>query len=781
MSGEILLVLAVLAVATALFASGRVRMDVVALMVLCFLAISGLVTPEEAVAGFSHPAVITIWAMFILSEGLTRSGIADVLGQRLVQLAGDSEVRLLTCLMLLAALMSGFMNNIGVAALLLPVTVGMARQTGVAPSRLLMPMAFACLLGGLLTLIGTAPNLLVSAALVDAGFPAFGFFDFAPVGIPVVLAGTAFVVLAGRHLLPHRDPMADSSGRDLRSLYGLEERIFAVRVPPDSLLISKRISDTGLTSTAGLMVMALTRAGQTRALPATTMRLQAGDTLLLQGRQDRFNLLRQWSQLTIEREAPMLQEKMLEDAALYELVVEEDSPLVGQTLVPAEFFQRFGGWLLAIRNRHTLRRTHLRERVIRAGDCLLVQADESAMERLRESCQPFEVRRLEQEEVEEQYQLDERLLVLRVPRDAALAGRSVGESRLDKAFDFRLMALFRDGGFHRPLPPEEVIEGGDLLLVQGRMEDFEILRGLQQLRILDDATPYMRVFDQGKLAMVEASIHPHASLGERTVADFKLRETYQVEVAAIWRGGRPWRSGLGEQVLQHGDALLLVGPERQLARLRESPDLIVLNPVSAPEIDRRKAPMAAALMALVVLVTLLGWLPIYIAAILGAVLMVLGNCLSMEQAYQSIHWRSIFLIAGMMPMGAAMQGSGAAAFLGEALLTATDSRGPWAAVAALYLSTVLATLVVPNIVLVVLMAPVALSVSETLSIAPHAPLMAVAVAAAASVASPVSHPSSVLVMGPGAYRFGDFLKLGLPLTLVVFLVAALTMPVFWPL
>jgi len=779
---DIIMVLAILGVAMLLFATSWVRMDVVALMVLCMLAITGLVGPEEAISGFSHPAVITVWAMFILSEGLTRAGIADAIGRRVIGVAGTGEIRLIVAFMLLAGVLSGFMNNIGVAALLLPVVVGVARQSELAPSRLLMPMAYGCLLGGSLTLIGTPPNLLVSTALADAGMPEFGFFDFAPIGIPILLAGTAFVALFGRFLLPDRDPISQSGkSRDLRQMYSIEERIFAMRVAEDSLIVGKRIADTGLTSAAGLMIVALTRAGQTQALPSAATRLQAGDILLAQGKLDRFSVLRQWSELSIEREAPILHEQLLEGAALYEVAIGEDSEFIGSAVVPAEFHARYGAWLLAIRNKDEVRRTHLSERPIKAGDRVLVQADDKALAKLTDRYPGAEPIVLTPERVQELYQLEERLLVLRVPREAGLVERTVRESRLGKAFDFRLMAIFRDGEFLRPLAPGEKIQGGDLLLVQGRMEDFDMLRGLQQLQILDDATPYMRVFEQGKIDMVEATIHPHTPLNGRTVADLKLRDTYQVEPAALWRGDRPYRSGLRDMPLQRGDALLLVGPLKQLAKLNDNPDLIVLNPVSAPETDTSKAPVAGALMLTVVLLTLLGLLPIYISAILGAVLMVLTRCLSMEEAYKAIHWRSIFLIAGMLPMGFAMQSSGTAQFLADGLLNFAGPYGPWAAIAALYVLTVLGTIIVPTVVLVVLMAPIALSTSAMLGIAPHAAMMAVAIAAAASVASPVSHPANVLVMGPGAYRFTDFLKLGLPLTVVVFAVAAVLMPYVWPL
>lgn len=782
MTFDIALVLSILLVAVLLFSTDRLRMDVVALLVLCSLAVTGLVSPEEAIAGFSHPAVVTIWAMFILSDGLTRAGIADMMGQRVIKVAGNSEMALVITFMLLAGLLSAFMNNIGVTALLLPVVVGVARQVGATPSRLLMPMAFGCLLGGALTIIGTPPNLLVSTALQEAGFEGFEFFDFAPIAVPVLLVGTAFVALLGRHWLPARDPVAETGdSRDLRELYSLQERIFAVQVPEESLLVGKSLGEAGLTTAAGLMIIALSRGGHTQALPSSVTRLQAGDILLAQGRLDRFKLLRQWSELSIEREAPVLHDRLLEDAGLYEVTLSEDSSLSGKSMTAAEFYESTQSWLLAVLSGETVRRTRLSDYTFQSGDQLLVQGDEKVVKTLREKYQLIGITAINKDRVQQKYHLDERLLVLKVPKEASLAGRTVGDTRLGKAFDLRLLAMFRDGDFIWPLPAEEEIQGGDLLLVQGRQEDFDLLRGLQQLRMLDDATPYMKIFEQGKLAMVEVIMHPHKWINNKTVADLKLREAWQVEVAALWRGGRPHRSGLGDMELQRGDALLLVAPVKQLAALNKNRDLIILNPVSAPEVDKSRAPIAVGSMALVVLLSIFGLMPIYIAALIGATLMVLGRCLNMEQAYKAIHWRSIVLLAGMMPLGAAMQGSGAAAYLSQQLLQLTGGYNPWVTVAGLYFLTVLGTLIIPTVVLVVLMAPIALSVSIGLGVQPHAAMMAVALAAAVSVASPVSHPTNVLVMGPGGYRFVDFLKLGLPLTLLIFIVGAILMPIVWPL
>jgi di/tricarboxylate transporter len=778
---EITLVFVILLTCLILFVTEWVRIDVVALMVLSSLALLGLVSPAEAVSGFSNPAVITVWAMFILSEGLTRAGIADQIGRRVMRVAGRSEVRMIAIFMIVAGVLSAFMNNIGVAALMLPVAVEVARRSGVAPSRLLMPLAHGTLLGGLMTLIGTPPNLLVSIALQEAGEEGFRFFDFAFIGAPILLVGAAFVALVGHRLLPKTDTTRTARGqRDLRAEYGLQERIFALRVPANSRLAGRTIAESGLVSAAGLMIIVLTRAGRTTALPQPNTMLQGGDILLAQGRFDRFEQLRSWSMLTIEREAPVLHERLLANSKLAELVVADDAPLIGEPLHHRGFRERFGVNVLAIRRAGLVRRTRLAELVIAAGDHLLVQGAPQALEALREAPEFAAVTPIIPAEVRKTYQLDERLFVLRVPDEALLVGTTLAESRLGDAFDFRLLGLFRGGEVLESPASEEIFQKGDLLLIQGRETDLDTLRGLQQLERLDDVSLYLEVFEHGELELVEAALHPHGNLVGRRIEELQLDERYQVKVAAIWRAGRPYRSGLGAMVLQPGDGLLIVGPKARLAELNDHEDLIILNPVRVEAVDTRKAPLAGALMLLVVGSVLAGWLPISIAAVTGATLMVLTRCLSMEQAYRAIDWRSIFLIAGMLPLGLAMQQSGAAVYLADTALGLLGPWGPWPVIAGLYAVTALGTLVVPTVALVLIMAPIALTLSTELGVSPYTAMMAVAIAAT-SLASPVSHPANTLVMGPGGYRFADYLKLGVPLTLLVFLVAAFLLPVFWPL
>jgi di/tricarboxylate transporter len=777
---DIALVLAILAVSVALFVTEILRMDLVALLVLCVLALTGLVTPAQALSGFSNEAVVTVWAMFILSEGLTRTGSGQILGRRIMRVAGNREPAVIAALMVAGALLSTVMPNVGVAALMLPVAVDIARRTEIPASRLLMPLAFAALLGGMTTLIGTPPNLLISGALAASGQPPFTLFDFAPVGIGAVLAGTAFVALAGRRILPRQDPGLEAhqrSQRHLRTQYGLQDRTFMMKIGPDSVLLGKTLAETRLVAAAGLIVIALERRNRVEALPSRTTVLEAGDLLLVQGRPERFEELRHWSDLRIEREAPALQALVSEQVRLVEVTVAENSPLAKDLLHHADFRRRFNANVLAIRRRDLVRRVNLSHVPLRAGDHLLLQGSEEALAALGEFSA---VRAVTETDLTAVYRLQERLFVVRVPRDSRLGGTTLGRSRIGDAFDFRLLATFREGLLRIMPPLDEVILGGDLLLIQGRPEDLDVLRGLQELQVEDRVSPNLNVFESDRLATLEATLAPQSPLAGRSVAQINFHDRYGLELVAVWRAGKAFRADLDKMVLQFGDALLFVGPRQKLALLNEDPDLLVLTPVSLPVTDTRRAPFAGLIMLGVVAVVLLGWLPIAIAAVLGAALMVLTGCLNMEQAYRSIDWRAVFLIAGTLPLGIAMEQSGTAQYLATQAMAGLGSYGPWPIIMGLYAVTALATLVIPTAALVVMMAPICITASAALGIAPQTALMAIAMAASSAFATPIAHPANLLVMGPGGYRFADYLRVGVPLTLVVFAAVMLLLPVFWP-
>jgi di/tricarboxylate transporter len=783
MNMEIAGVLLILLVALVLFISEVLRMDLVALLVLTTLAITGLVSPTEALSGFSNAAVITVWAMFILSEGLTRTGIADTLGRQVMKVAGHKEIPLIIVIMVTSGGLSAFMNNIGVAALMLPVVIDISRRTEISPSRLLMPLAFGCLLGGLTTLIGTPPNLLISGALAQHGETPFLMFDFASVGIGAMVAGIIFVALIGRLMLPTSNLSTEGqrSQRNLRAQYGLQERTFVMTIPQGSVIVGKTLADTRIASAGGLIVIARERHNKVDTLPSRKTILAAGDKLLVQGRLDRFNEIRRWSELVIEREAPVIQGLMSDQIKLVEVTVAPNSNLVKNLLHHRDFRRRFGTNVLAIRRKELVRRVNLSYVPIRAGDCLLLQGSEEMLEGLENSPEFSEIRPVTEEDVTDIYRLPERIFVVRVPRDSQLGGSTLAQSRIGDAFDFRLLATFREGKLTIMPAPDEVILGGDLLLIQGRAEDLDVLRGLQQLEVREKVSPNLNIFESDRLSTVETTLSPQSTLAGLKVADINFREKYGLELIAIWRSGKAIRSDLDAKTIEFGDGLLFVGPRAKLMLLNEASDLLVLTPIKVSVIDTRRAPLAGMIMLGVVGAVLIGWQPISIAAVVGATLMVLFGCLNMEQAYRAIDWRAVFLIAGMLPLGIAMQETGTAEFLAGKVMDGLGEFGPWPVIMGLYAITAMATMIIPTAALVVLMSPIVMSACGEMGIAPQTAMMAVAMAASASFTSPISHPANILVMGPGGYRFVDYIKLGVPLTLVIFVVVMILLPIFWPL
>ena len=275
MTLEIGLVLSILVVSIFLFASEKIRMDLVALLVLVSLAVLGLVTPSEALSGFSNPAVITIWAMFILSGALTRTGLANRAGQHVLRLAGNSQLRLILLIMLVSGLMSAFMNNVGVAALLLPVVMDISRRTDYPPSKMLIPLAFGTLLGGIITLIGTPSNILLSDILKDYGLEPFHMFDYAPMGLAALMVGIIFMALGGHRLLPVRRPTREfMSGNpvDMRDAYELQDRMFTIYIPDESELSGKTLAQSKLGSILGLNVIGILHNGHKTPVPRTRYR-----------------------------------------------------------------------------------------------------------------------------------------------------------------------------------------------------------------------------------------------------------------------------------------------------------------------------------------------------------------------------------------------------------------------------------------------------------------------------------------------------------------------------
>jgi di/tricarboxylate transporter len=753
-------------------------------LAIIFLVTECLVSPNEALSGFSNPAVVTVWAVFILSGGLTRTGVGNIIGRYVLRMAGRREVLIVSVIMVSAGVMSAFMNNVAVAALMLPVLMDIARQTGLPPSKLLMPLAYGSLLGGLTTLIGTPPNILVSNALRESGLTPFRLFDYTPIGVTIMLTGIAFVALVGRRLLPDRDVARESSTAghlNLRDQYELRERVFLMRVPRDSVLVGKTLIESRLGSALGLHVLGIIRNAHPQLAPDPTSVLQAGDRLIVEGRFERMNELDNWRQLVVEDEAIDMEQLRSRDIHMKEISLPVGSSFVGKTLNEIDFRTRFKANVLAIYREEKAMRTNLQDIVLKVGDTLLVQGSPERMEALKGVSESGHLVAVSMARLSEVYRLQERLLVMKVPDSSTLVGKTLKESRLGDALGMRVLCIVR-GGATLPVPePDEPLSGGDRLIMLGRLEDLSILRGLEGLKIERKEFPDMSELESARVGLVEAVLSPRTTLAGKTLRQLHFREKYGLSVLAIWREGRPYRSNLRDMALRFGDALLLYGPRDKLRMLGREPDFLVLTQEAqeVPRLERTK--LAALIMACVLLPVILGLTPIYIAAVVGAALMVLTGCLTMQEAYRFIEWKAVFLIAGMLPMGIALDKTGAAKFLAEGVVSMVGPFGPLAVLGGLVGLTFFATCFIPTAALVVLMAPIVLSASTNMGLSPHALMMGIAMAASASFMTPISHPANILVMGPGGYRFVDYLKMGVPLTLLVFAVVLFVLPFFWPL
>ena len=352
MTVEILVVLGILLVSLVLFVSEKLRMDVVALLVLSALGVLGFsgvleLNLDEILGGFSNPAVVTVWAMFILSAGLSATGVADIIGRNVQKIAGSSEPRIIIVVMLTTAGMSAFMNNIGVAALMLPVVMDIARRTRTSPSRLLMPMAYASLLGGLTTLVGTPPNLVASAALAEAGHGEFGLFDFSLYGVPALVIGTLFIAFIGRHMLPGEMPESmrqdtEQAGEELRFAGELEDYRLRLRVGEDSPLHGQPLQATGLATALDLNVAEIERDGEVISEINGSRELRSGDVLSVEGRAGDFHDFARWRAVEMASGGEIAELLSSQRLVLVSARLSKESDLVGLEIRESDFPRRFG-------------------------------------------------------------------------------------------------------------------------------------------------------------------------------------------------------------------------------------------------------------------------------------------------------------------------------------------------------------------------------------------------------------------------------------------------------
>lgn len=593
MTLEIGLTLGIILMALALFATEKLRVDLIALIVLLLVAIVGIVPKEEIFSGFSNSAVITIWAVYIVSGGLFKTGVADKIGSLILRLSGANEARLIAIIMLVCGIMSAFMNNVGAVAVLMPAVIEISKETKIPVSKLLIPLAFSSLLGGEMTLIGTPANILAQGILIEKGLPNFGFFELSPIGGIILIAGILYMVLIGRHLLP--------------------------------------------------------------------IRVAASD--------------------------PKISNQMRE--YIGEVQVNPQSPLIGKNLY---------------------------------------------------------------------------------------------ESKLGEEYDLNVLSVFRNGDLITRLHRDFIIRQNDRLVLEGSVQNLISAEDALNISIQPDQRVELSDLDSADSYIFEATLSPRSSIDGQTLKDVRFRDRFGFTALAIWRYGDVITERLRDIPLRFGDSLLLQGPPGRVSALSEGDEFLVLKQVDIEE-NRltHKGPLAAGIMFLVIGLAIFSNLGIAISMVMGAVLMVLTGCLTMDDAYKSIDWRTVFLVGGMLTLGVAMENSGTAQYLADLLVRTIGNRGPLAVLAGIYFLSALITQPMSNAATVVLMVPIAVEIAIGMNVNILTFVMAVVIGAATSFITPVGHKANVLVFGPGGYKFFDYTRVGTLLTIILFVVSMIFLPIFWPL
>lgn len=616
--------LIILALSAVFFVNGKLRSDLVALCALVLLIVFNILTPEEALSGFSNPIVIMMVGLFVVGGAIFKTGLAKMISSKILRLAGKSELKLFILIMMVTAFIGAFVSNTGTVALMLPIVVSMAASANISPGRFLMPLAFASSMGGMATLIGTPPNLVVDEVLSNAGFTDLSFFSFTPIGVICVLIGLVVLIPLSKFFLVKKEDGKDTktttgrSPKELAKKYQLSDNLYRIQIRPGSRIGGKKLQELNITQAYNLSILEIRRQSSSQ-----------------------------------------------------------------------------GRFLKTV--------------------------------------------------------------------DQSLAG------------------------------PHTELQENDILYVFGPFEKVNQFAKEQNLELTDThVSEYVEGAEVEKLSVREIGIAevllmPDSKLINKVVKDSGFRDKYSVNILGIQRKGEYILNDIKDIKMHAGDILLIQGTWDSIARMSQKQSQWVvlgqpLEEASKVTLDY-KAPVAALIMVLMIAAMVFDFIPIppVAAVIIAGILMVLTGCFrNVEEAYKTINWESVVLIAAMLPMSLALEKTGASNLISEKLVSGLGDYGPLVLMAGIYFTTSLLTMFISNTATAVLVTPIALQSAIAINVSPYPFLLAVTVGASMCFASPFSTPPNALVMSAGKYTFMDYVKVGLPLQIVMGIVMVFILPLLFP-
>ncbi|MDA2934901.1 SLC13 family permease [Acidobacteria bacterium AH-259-D05] len=759
-----------------LFLTEKLPIDLTAFLGLVILILTGYLTAEEAFTGFASSAVITMLGVFIVSGALLNTGIADLIGGRIHALVGSHEIPLIVTIMFVSGALSAFMNNIAATAVLMPAVASIARRAGFSPSRLFMPLCFGAILGGTSTLVGTPPNIVAAAMLRERGLEPFSLFDFTPLGATLLAVGIVYMITLGRVLLPTRELGRDlSEPQDLAQIYQLYEQLFSIRIPKESRLDGLTLGETHLGTALSVQVVAILRDGQRQLAPEGDAVLKGGDVLLVEGRFSDLHELLRIQGVEVQKTGAGELPRLTKGVSGIRARLASGSPLLGRSLRELRFRERYGVVVVGIERGPEILEEDLAQEILREGDEILALGTRAQLEELA-SHPDFVVAQMGLSAV---HQLQEHLFLIRIREGSPLAGSTVAASRIGELAGVTVGGIIRGGETRLAISPDQIIRVGDRLLVAG--EPLRIISLLELGKVHLDSQVTEATLESDDVGIVEAALAPRSAVAGRTLQELNFRDRYGLQVLAIWRKGKPIHTHLASLALRLGDALFLQGPREKIRRLAADRDFVVLSQtVQAPQ-RTHKAPFAVAGLLLMIGLVVSGFQPIHVAAFSAATLVILAGALTMEEAYQAIEWRAIFLVAAILPVGLAMEKTGAAVLLAETVSSVAGPFGSHAVLGSLIFLSSLLSQGLDGAPAVVLLTPVTIQAAENLGLSTHSIMMGVSLAASAAFMTPFSHKALLLVMGAGGYRALDYVRVGTPLTVIVLILLVIFVPFFFPL
>jgi di/tricarboxylate transporter len=592
MSLEIIIVLVIILAAVILFITETIPIDLVAISAMSLLLITGILSPEEALRGFGDDATITIAAMFILSAGLFRTGLISYIGRDVVKLFHKNFWLAIILMMLLVGILSGFINNTPIVAIFLPVLLQVSRETDISASKLLMPLSFASIFGGICTLIGTSTNIVVSSITVQYGQPAFSMFEFTHLGLLFFAAGIIYMIIFGIPILSKKKETANLTGA-----YNLNNYLTEIIIQENSSVIGSKIKDSTLYKNMDIDILEIIRGDERIFLPSLNETLREKDIL-------------------------------------------------------------------------------------------------------RVKCNIENIKEIQEKE--------------------------------------------------------------GIILKAGSKQSEE------------EAT------ESKKNSLIEAVIAPHSVFIGKTLKQINFKGRFNATALAIRHRGRVMNENISTTKLIAGDALIIEINEENLERLKSNQSFVVISEVETPTFIKAKIAIAVTIIAGVVITATTGIFPIVVSALIGAVLLVITRCISLEHAYRSVDWQIILLLAGSFALGTALEKTGAARLLSENIISIFGSAGNFAILSIFYIITLVLTEVMSNNATAVLITPIALVTAASLGVDPRPFLITVMFAASLAFMSPVGYQTHLLIYNPGRYKYLDFLKVGTPLNILFWLMATFLIPMFFP-